>query len=110
MKFNIFFPLIIFLFLLISSSCNSGNGNIKAPKADSSPVVSTKSKIPEAEFKRYYDNIKDFYENKLLRSGFNGAILVAKYGEVIFEDYHGFFDLQKKDSLTKHSAFHLASV
>jgi CubicO group peptidase (beta-lactamase class C family) len=46
----------------------------------------------------------------LLRTGFNGGILVAKKGEVIFEDYHGFYNLRKKDTLTKHSAFHLASV
>ena len=46
----------------------------------------------------------------LYARGFNGAILVAKKGRVIFEDYHGYFNLFKKDSLTAHSAFHLASV
>jgi len=66
--------------------------------------------IPKSEFDRYYADVNDFYERKLLRTGFNGGILVAKYGEIIFEKYHGFFNLRKKDSLTKHSAFHLASV
>jgi len=73
--------------------------------APSDPAV-----IPKAEFDRYYADVNDFYERKLLRTGFNGGILVAKYGEVIFEKYHGFFNLRKKDSLNKHSAFHLASV
>jgi CubicO group peptidase (beta-lactamase class C family) len=111
MKLTIFFLPAIFLFLLISSSCNSGNGKVKASVHDSAAYINpTKNKIPEEELKRYYNNVKDFYEKKLIRSGFNGAILVAKKGQVIFEDYHGFFDLKKKDTLTKHSAFHLASV
>jgi CubicO group peptidase (beta-lactamase class C family) len=111
MKLTIFFLPAIFLFLLISSSCNSGNGKVKASVHDSAAYVSpTKNKIPEEDLKRYYNNVKEFYDKKLIRSGFNGAILVAKKGQIIFEDYHGFFDLKKKDTLTKHSAFHLASV
>ena len=62
------------------------------------------------EFKKYHDAIDAFYQNTLVKTGFNGAILVAKKGQIIFEQYHGFFDLQKKDSLNEHSAFHLASV
>lgn len=69
-----------------------------------------KHKIPEAEFNALHNEVKDFYEKKLLRTGFNGGILVAKNGEVIFEAYHGYYNLRKKDSLTSHSAFHLASV
>ena len=110
MKLTIFFLPAIFLFVLISSSCNSGNGNVKVPAHDSSYVVPVKNTIPEDDLKRYYNNVKDFYDNKLIRTGFNGAILVAKNGQIIFEDYHGFFDLKKKDTLTKHSAFHLASI
>ncbi len=66
--------------------------------------------IPPGRLHFYQESIIDFYQKKLLRTGFNGGILVAKNGQVIFEDYHGYFDLKKKDSLTKHSAFHLASV
>lgn len=45
----------------------------------------------------------------LFRSGFNGSILVAKEGEVIYEKYQGLVHLQKKDSLTDSTALHLAS-
>ncbi len=66
--------------------------------------------IPKATFDRYYHAIQDYYIHNLVDKGFNGGILVAKKGQVIFEAYHGFFNLNKKDSLTPHSAFHLASV
>src|SRR4029077_2332688 len=43
--------------------------------------------------------------------GFNGSILVAKNGQVIYERYSGFKNVrQKKDSINEHTAFHLASV
>lgn len=101
--------LVIFFFL---SSCTSKSAKVKAVPVDSvlsyKPVY--KHKIPEAEFNALHNEVKDFYEKKLLRTGFNGGILVAKNGEVIFEAYHGYYNLRKKDSLTSHSAFHLASV
>ena len=46
----------------------------------------------------------------LLAEDLMEAYLLPKKGGVIFEAYHGFFNLNKKDSLTPHSAFHLASV
>jgi CubicO group peptidase (beta-lactamase class C family) len=101
--------LILFFFI---SSCSSRSAKVKAAPVDT--IISyhplNQQKLPEAEFNLLHNEVKDFYENKLLRSGFNGGILVAKNGEVIFEDYHGYYNLRKKDSLTKHSAFHLASV
>jgi CubicO group peptidase (beta-lactamase class C family) len=66
--------------------------------------------LPKKDFDRYFNAIYDFYTNNLVNKGFNGGILVAKKGQVIFEAYHGFFNLKKKDSLTPHSPFHLASV
>ncbi|MGH2564812.1 MAG: serine hydrolase domain-containing protein, partial [Ginsengibacter sp.] len=66
--------------------------------------------ISKVEFDKYHNEVQDYYFHNLLNKGFNGGILVAKKGRVIFEDYHGYFNLKKKDSLTPHSAFHLASV
>ena len=93
------------------TSCNSGTTKSKPVTVDTTGYKAPDpGKIPKDDFDRYYAEIKDFYENKLLRTGFNGGILVAKNGEVIFEEYHGFYDLAKKDSLNEHSAFHIASV
>jgi len=108
---NLFF---VFLFFCVTAlcSCNSGATKLKAPSIDTTLATSPEPKpIPKTEFDRYYADVNNFYQNKLLRTGFNGGILVAKKGEVIFEAYHGYFNLRKKDSLiNKHSAFQLASV
>lgn len=104
-----FIPISISLFF---AACNTGEAKkLKAPPVDSSAYIPpAPGYIPKKDFDRYYDGINDFYTNHLLARGFNGGILVAKKGRVIFEAYHGFFNLSKKDSLTPHSAFHLASV
>ncbi len=41
---------------------------------------------------------------------FNGSILVAYDGEVIFNDYNGYADFINDDTLKAHSAYQLASV
>lgn len=47
----------------------------------------------------------------MLSGRFNGSILVAKNGVVIYERYHGFRNpTRKQDSIDEHTAFHLASV
>lgn len=50
------------------------------------------------------------YDSMLGKHGFNGSILVAKNGEVLFEDYHGFSNLHTKDTITPTTPFHLAST
>jgi CubicO group peptidase (beta-lactamase class C family) len=45
------------------------------------------------------------------RGHFNGSILVAKNGEIIYETYKGFRNPRvKKDSITPSTPFHLASI
>src|SRR5664279_1807621 len=103
----------IFLsFCLFFAACKPGTTKkSKKISTDSVTYVApAPGYIPREDFDRYYNAVKDFYDKDLVARGFNGGILVAKKGRVIFEAYHGYFDLRKKDSLTPHSAFHLASV
>ncbi|GGA85170.1 penicillin-binding protein [Puia dinghuensis] len=47
----------------------------------------------------------------MLAGRFNGSILVAKDGIILFEKYKGFRNpVRHQDSITAHTAFHLASV
>ena len=110
MSFCNFISVVLFLSLFFSS-CYSGSKKISPPSSDSTGYVAPPPGfISTADFNRYHEAIKNFYENDLVARGFNGGILVAKKGRVLFEDYHGYYNLQKKDTLTRHSAFHLASV
>ena len=51
-----------------------------------------------------------FFENKFKATTFNGTVLFAERGRIIFEKSYGFSDWKKKDSLTIKSTFNLASA
>jgi CubicO group peptidase (beta-lactamase class C family) len=63
---------------------------------------------PELE---HYSSITNRFFDPMMAGHFNGSILVAKNGVVIYEHYKGFRNPARKlDSITDHTAFHLASV
>lgn len=70
---------------------------------EENPVLSSEDLILKASSEK-------FYTQTLLRSRFNGGILVARNGKIIFEAYNGLDQVLKGDSITEHTAFHLASV
>ncbi len=85
------------------------------PKAasDSSSGQSGQSsfrKLSPSEKNYYINALHRKYDTLLLKRGFNGAILIAKNGEVLLEDYHGYADMQTKDTIDTSTAFHIASV
>ena len=62
------------------------------------------------EFKVYYNASRHFFDS-LFTHGFNGGLVVAHNGVVVYERYSGYKDpRRKKDSVTANTAFHLASV
>ena len=54
--------------------------------------------------------IKESYQNILGNHDFNGSILVAKNGEILYEDYQGFYDFKSKSPINSNSTFHIAST
>ncbi len=104
---------IFFCCATLLTACYSGSSKQK-PTVNPEDSVSYSAPAPgnlnNEDFKKYYAAIENFYEKSLVATGFNGAMLVAKNGQIIFEKYRGLFNLQKKDSINEHSAFHLASV
>lgn len=67
-------------------------------------------KLSDAEESYYNFAARDYYEKLLVKSNFNGSILVAKNGQIIFEDYRGFHDFKLRDSINPQTPFHLASI
>lgn len=53
---------------------------------------------------------ENFYDETLRASRFNGAILVARNGKIVFEKYNGLKDVLSGDPIDSSTAFHLASV
>ncbi|HET9430635.1 MAG TPA: serine hydrolase domain-containing protein [Chitinophagaceae bacterium] len=66
--------------------------------------------LSKEEFRKYHRLLGNYFDEKLIRRGFNGGILVAKEGNIIYEKYTGRTDLRKIDTLTDSTALHVASV
>jgi len=50
------------------------------------------------------------FKKKAKNQGFNGAVLIAQKGVILYQNCFGFADINNKDSLCLNSAFQLASI
>lgn len=101
--------LLITLFHIIAGCHSSSPGN-KTSDDSLQFYPPTPAVLEKNEFRNYYRQLNDFFDTALLKNGFNGGILVAKNGAVIYEKYIGRTDLRKRDSITPETAFHIAST
>jgi CubicO group peptidase (beta-lactamase class C family) len=63
------------------------------------------------EFKtQKQQKIEAFYRKNIGLADFSGALLVAKNGKILFEDYKGYENFAEKKPINAQSALHLASV
>ena len=93
--------------LLISCGGNSNKPTEKKAKHDT--VVVYKS-LTALQKENYVQQITPIYNSLLGKSGFNGGILIAKNGDIVFEDYKGYINYKTKELITANSQFHIASV
>lgn len=91
-------------------SCNSSSKDKKTEDDSLQYYPPTPQKLGKEEFRNYYRQLSSFLDTALLRQNFNGGILIAKDGEIIYEKYTGKTDLRKKDSITSNTAMHIAST
>lgn len=86
------------------------NANIQ-PAVTGATAPAPLPKITSAELNHYSLLVKGYSDSLFKKYRINGSILVAKHGEIIYEDYHGFINpRKKKDSITATTPFHLAST
>ncbi len=99
--------------ICLLTACNQAKTQSTTSQTDS---IAAHTEIPKplSKEKLHHYNVacSNFFDSLLLRHGaFNGGILVAKEGNIVYEKYAGFLNpSSRKDSLTINSAFHLASV
>jgi CubicO group peptidase (beta-lactamase class C family) len=96
---------------LVVVSCGQAQTAKTAPQTDTTATPpGAGMPLTAPELQRYTAMTEHFFD-PILAGRFNGSILVAKNGVVLFERYKGFLNPRhKEDSLTTHTAFHLASV
>jgi CubicO group peptidase (beta-lactamase class C family) len=97
--------------VLIGCNLYSGEKQVVTEEDDSLEYYPpTPAALPKDEFRKYHRELTAFFEQKLLNRGFNGGILVAKDGNIIYEKYAGKIDLRGQDPLTDSTPLHIASV
>ncbi|RKR81383.1 CubicO group peptidase (beta-lactamase class C family) [Mucilaginibacter gracilis] len=94
----------IFLF----QSCSHGTNNATLPPAAQTAKMDTAilAYNPKNADKRIDAVMQELYKTR----GFNGNVLVAKKGKIIYEKAIGWADYLRRDSLKLSSQFELASV
>lgn len=111
-KINLVKNVIRLALLVLLYSCN----NDKHEKSALTPNGTVRSTVTAAplspsELSHYRTVANGFFDSMLGRGHFNGSILVAKNGAIVYETYKGFRNPRiKRDSITPSTPFHLASV
>jgi CubicO group peptidase (beta-lactamase class C family) len=100
---------IYILFFFALAACQQ-NKNVKDDDGNSIETNPDFRKLSATEKEAYKATVARMYDSILGRRNFNGGVLVAKNGEILFEDYKGYANLDSKDTITQNSAFHIASV
>ncbi|MBO72489.1 MAG: hypothetical protein CMD35_02625 [Flavobacteriales bacterium] len=103
MRFSLFFFIIFLTF-----SCNEfTNQNSSETLNKTTDTLNYDSIIiPEDEIK----SIKDYFSNFIKKRKFNGHILIAKKGKIIFDTTSGYANIKKKIKLDENSAMQVASI
>jgi CubicO group peptidase (beta-lactamase class C family) len=102
-------PLIATLF----SSCNSAGKKTPVVTKDNAAITAyfaTPIPLSKAAAQRLHDGCEQWYDSALKSRGFNGGIVVAKNGNIVFEAYNGNAHLNRRDPIDSLSSFHIASV
>lgn len=104
----------LLLTLVVLESCARVNNKkvTSSPmnESDTSSLTHAAPLTPE-EMSYYKRMVSSHLDSTFSRTRFNGSVLVAKNGQIIYESYNGFVDPRtRKDSITPSTPFHLASV
>jgi CubicO group peptidase (beta-lactamase class C family) len=98
--------------LVFLASCGgtgekAGAGKSAVLKKSSAPVFTP---LDPAFRQRLADSCRSWYDTFLMARNFNGGMLVAKNGEVVFEAYNGTAHLPGTDTVNSTTPLHVASV
>ncbi len=114
--YTVFSKVLPILFAISPTLCFFSCNNSEANKADKKGADSSMIALPapgiisKEEAAALAVGCKKWYDTELAGHGFNGGIIVAKKGNIVFEDYQGTGHWGEKDTVTANTPFHIASV
>ncbi len=105
-----FLAVVSMCFSMCSSTSVKDNGKKNGKDTTLNKPDFAFNPLSDQQTAAYQAAVEDFYETHFVKTGFNGAILVAKNGQIVFEQYRGYSNFVTKESLNEHSPFHIAST
>ncbi len=100
----------VILFAAMQLSCKEIEKKSIADEVEPEIVIPDSTVYFDSAYAILGFQLDTFFENKFKATSFNGTVLFAERGRIIFEKSYGFADWKKKDSLTIESTFNLASA
>ena len=104
----------ILMLLLVLSGCkekNKSESNTSInTKEKASLVINSGPKLSEKFIDSKKNSILHFYNKNWPHNSLNGGFLVAKNGQIIFEQYQGISNYKTKSEMTSTTPLHIASV
>lgn len=98
------------LLTVVIAACNLSSSKKKSVDDSLQYYPPTPEVISKDEFRKYYRELVAHFDTLLPKGEFNGGILIAKNGAVIYEKYQGKADLRKTDTMSSQTAMHIAST
>ena len=96
--------------LTVVCGCNL-NGSKKKPVSDTLEYIApVPDQLSNEEYNWYNEILTSYFDSMLLTKNFNGAVLVAKAGNVLYEKYSGNIHVNKDEPITDSTSFQLAST
>jgi CubicO group peptidase (beta-lactamase class C family) len=95
--------------MLFSTSCGAKKNEQPSFLLSANADTSVFKPLSPTEKAYYAQRAKDDYQ-KILGPNFNGEILIAKNGQIVFEDYRGVANFRTGALITYQTPMHLASI
>jgi CubicO group peptidase (beta-lactamase class C family) len=106
----IFVSLTLLLFSCRETPDKAKESTIKDKEGNVSEFAVNFSPLTTIYKKRMGNEVEAFYDSKFNSKDFSGSFLVAKNGEILYENYSGFAYKEKGDSIKQDTPLHIASV
>ncbi|MDF1547615.1 MAG: serine hydrolase, partial [Bacteroidales bacterium] len=107
LKIVLNFSYLLLFLLFLFTDCNSDNNS---HKKFAKSFKTDQDSLETHWNNKYSDQIDKWFKNLCNTTRFNGNIIVAKDGEVIYQNYFGYSNYGRKDTLSLKSSFQIASV
>lgn len=116
MNYKIKFSLLVLLAVAACNNKDNGDLAMNIPIIKEHNVLSSDAfAVPFKELPPEYileksALIEDFYTKNINKDGYTGSFLVAKNGQVLYENYSGFANRKKNEPIDENTPMHVASV